>query len=290
MSICVSVAKTLFKMSGLKKYLKQETQWYMLRLEHPKPSDFYLSAWQTTRSVVPLLIWRTLLFLTSISIVISSMTYYIINGKIGYWFIYLTHWGLTVNTLTTAFSVFISARSYFVGPISAEFKLPWYIKVYWVLYNIGVPLAFLITIFYWSLLYEAGIEEELNHSLDVAIHGINSLVMFLLTASAAQPCRLLHFYQPLQFSVIYVIFGVIYYLAGGVEQEGNPWIYPVVNWANPGPTIGVVAITGLLLLLLHLLIVVMSRARDAIAGKFVKIQLGTQAEVVPLRQPGPSRT
>lgn len=36
----------------------------------------------------------------------------------------------------------------------AEFVLPWYVKTYWVLHNIAVPIAFLITIFYWTILYE----------------------------------------------------------------------------------------------------------------------------------------
>lgn len=116
--LSVRVTKTIVNMNALKRYFKQETKFVMLGLDHPKPSDFYLSAWQTTRSPVPLFIWRTLLFLTSIGIVISSMTFYIINGKFNYWFIYLTHWGLTMNTLATGFAVVISARCYFYGPIS----------------------------------------------------------------------------------------------------------------------------------------------------------------------------
>lgn len=281
----VKVTQTIVKMSAFMKYIKQETHVGMLGLEHAKPSDFYLSAWQTTRSPVPLLIWRTLLFLTSLSTVISSMTFYVMNDKFGYWFIYLTHWGLTINTLATGFATAVSARCYFYGPISAEFKLPWYVKVSWVLYNIAVPLAFLITIFYWSLLFEAGIEEELNHALDVAIHGINSLVMFMLMSSSLLPSRLLHIYQPLTFSVVYVTFGIIYYFAGGVEQEGNPWIYPVVNWANPGPTVGVVALTGLLLVILHSITVAFSVGRDKLSKKFLNATSPNVPEGVPLRQP-----
>ncbi|KAJ0182364.1 hypothetical protein K1T71_001733 [Dendrolimus kikuchii] len=273
-------------MSAIKTYFKEEMQWNMIGLEHSKTADFYLSAWQTTRSTVPLLFWRALLFLGSVGIVLSSMIIYILNGKFAFWFIYLTHWGLTVIVLATGFSTLISARCYFYGPISAEFKLPWYVKTYWVLFNISVPLAFLITIFYWTLLYEAGIEEELNHGLDVAVHGLNSVVMFLLLASASQPTRLVHVYHPLVFSLVYVIFGIIYHLAGGVDQKGSPWIYPVVNWANPGTTLGVVAATGILLIVLHLITVGLAAGRDAISKKYIRPDAAIKVEEgLPLRRP-----
>ncbi|CAH0695397.1 unnamed protein product [Spodoptera exigua] len=208
------------------------------------------------------------------------------NGSFGYWFIYLTHWGLMSILFATGFATAVSARCYLYGPISTEFKLPWYVKIYWTLFNIATPLAFLITIFYWTVLYEAGIEEELNHGLDVAVHGLNSLVMFLLLCSSAHPGRLLHIYQPLVFATIYMLFSVIYHAAGGTDQKGNAYIYPVVNWSEPGTTVLVVFITGLLLVVLHLVTLGLSALRDLVATRL--INRGAPAnpnEGVPLRQP-----
>ncbi|XP_075977652.1 protein rolling stone-like [Anticarsia gemmatalis] len=256
-------------MSAIKSYFKQEVKTSMLSLEHPKRTDFYLSCWQTTRSAVPVLIWRLILFLATLGIVLASAIIYILNGKFAYWFIYLTHWGLTSILLTTGFGVGVSARIYFYGPISAEFSLPWYVKTYWVLFNIATPVAFLITIFYWTLLFEAGIEEELNHGLDVAVHGLNSLIMLLLLLSSSQPSRLLHIYQPINFALVYMVFGVIYHFAGGTDQKGNAYIYPVVDWSQPGTTILVVVITGLLLICLHLLTMALSVARDSLSKRCV---------------------
>lgn len=34
----------------------------------------------------------------------------------------------------------------------ATFGLPWYTKMYWALFNTTVPMAFFITIYYYSLL------------------------------------------------------------------------------------------------------------------------------------------
>ncbi|KPJ16448.1 Protein rolling stone [Papilio machaon] len=271
-------------MSAIRSYFKEEGQLSMLGLECSKPSCFYLSAWQRNRSTTPLLVWRSLLFLTSLGILLSSMIMYGLKGKLGFWFIYLTHWGLTLNTVATAMSAAVSARCYFYGPIGAEFALPWYVKSYWVFYNSAVPIAFLITVFYWTILYEAGFEEELNHGLDVAVHGLNSLVMFLLLVSASQPSRLLHVCQPVIFGLTYAVFGAVYYFAGGVDTNGNTWIYPVINWAQPGSTMAMVAITGLLLVVLHLAVVGMANIRDAITARVIRRSIITHIEEgIPLR-------
>lgn len=64
----------------------------------------------------------------------------------------------------------------------------------------------------------AGVEEEPNHGLDVAVHGLNTVVMFLLLLTSSLPSRLLHIYQPIVFGLAYFFFGLIYYLAGGVDK------------------------------------------------------------------------
>ncbi|KAJ8736155.1 hypothetical protein PYW08_006811 [Mythimna loreyi] len=276
-------------MSAVKSYFVQEMKRSMLTLEHHKPTDFYLSCWQTTRSVVPLLIWRVLLFLTILGIVLSSIIIYALKGHFAYWFIYLTHWGLTSILFATGFALFVSARCYHYGPISTEFRLPWYVKAYWTLCNIATPMAFMITIFYWTVLYEAGFEEELNHKLDVSVHGLNSLVMLLLLLSSAHPVRLLHVYQPTLFGIVYVLFSVIYHFAGGTDKRGNAYIYPVVNWSEPSITILVVFLTTLLMLSLHLLTVGLAVARDQVISRWVRGSITARPdEGMPLRQPGTS--
>lgn len=53
--------------------------------------------------------------------------------------------------------------------------------------------------------------------LDVMLHGVNSLVMFVELIFSAHPSRLLHVMQPLYFAGAYMLFTVIYYFAGGVD-------------------------------------------------------------------------
>ncbi|XP_068627014.1 protein rolling stone-like [Battus philenor] len=273
-------------MSAIKSYFKNEGRLSMLGLECSEPSRFYCSAWQSNRSATPLLLWRMLLFLGSFGIVLTSMTMYGVRGKFGFWFIYLTHWGLTLNTLATGLAVAVSARCFLYGPISADLNLPWYVKSYWVFYNSAVPFAFLITVFYWTVLYEAGFEEELNHGLDVAVHGLNSLLMFLLLVSSSHPSRLFHLYHPIIFGLIYVVFGALYYIAGGLDPSGNTWIYPVIHWADPGPTMIMVIITAILLVSLHLAVVGLAAIRDAVASRFLRTSTVRPVEEgMPLRSP-----
>ncbi|XP_053612184.1 protein rolling stone-like [Plodia interpunctella] len=276
-------------MSAIKKYFKEQCQVRMCGLEHANPSEFYLSVWQTNRSATPLFVLRLILFLGSLAIVLASSILYIQSGIYGFWFIYLTHWGLTANVAATGFAALVSARSFFYGPTRTKHQLPWYVMTYWILYNIAAPVAFLITLFYWTVLFEAGVEEELNYGLDVAVHGLNSVVMFVLVVTSAQPTRLLHMYHPLGFSLVFFLFTLFYYLAGGVDVKQNPFVYSVLDWRHAGTTVGVGVLTGFLLVFLYLVTMLLSLGRDAIAKKFVKPSVYVNEEL-PLRQPTAEQT
>lgn len=271
-------------MEPLKKYFKSEFKVEMFLLDHPAASDFTLSCWQRNRQALPLLLWRGFIFLSSLTIALASMITFMISSIFGYWFIYLTHWGVLFIVLMSGFATGISVRCYLRGPIDAGLGLPWYIKTYWVLYNIAVPLALLITIFYWALLYDTGVEEELNMGLDIAVHGLNAVLVFMKLMSVRHRSRILHFYHPLIVALVYMIFGLIHYAAGGADQNGNHWIYPVINWADPGPTSLLVFMTALMLLGLHLLTVSLAAIRDATVNKFIKRDNDTpMPEVMPFR-------
>ncbi|XP_045446035.1 protein rolling stone-like [Melitaea cinxia] len=279
-------------MNTVKKYFKEECQLLMLSLGHPKTSDFFISVWQTTRSPLPLLVWRTLFFLSSLSIVITSLVYYIKSPvSVSFWFIYITHWGLVLNMFATGFGTAISARCYFYGPISAEFNLPWYVKTFWVLHNVSVPLAFLITLFYWTVLFNANFLEEMNQALDIAIHGINSLIMFIHHMTSSHPTRLLHLVHPFALALVYVFFNIIYYLAGGTDPLGQPFIYPVINWSQPGSATVVVIVTGLLLICLHFVTIGLGMARDAIANRILRPSVAVHVdEDIALHNTNPQTT
>lgn len=63
----------------------------------------------------------------------------------------------------------------------------------------------------------AGEEWDLDPVLDFFLHGMNSIIMFILFMTSRHPTRLMHFYFVLCIGVIYLAFSGIYYAAGGLD-------------------------------------------------------------------------
>ncbi|XP_047985637.1 protein rolling stone-like [Leguminivora glycinivorella] len=256
---------------GVKKYFKKEFQWSNFGLEYDIAPDFYLGCWQRNRSCVPLLCLRAILCAGNVAIVVASWALLAnVLSSHGFWWIYLTHWGIVANALTATFAFAISLKVYFSGPIESTFGLPWYIKLYWFLFNASVPVAFMITLFYWTFISGAFDIPGLNVTLDVFVHGINSVMMVLLLISARHPTRLLHFHHTVGFGIFYLIFNIIYYYAGGLDPNGNVWVYPMLDWSNPGPTVLVVVGVAIGLIILHCVVVLIALCRNHFSRRFRK--------------------
>ncbi|XP_045506486.1 protein rolling stone-like [Colias croceus] len=258
-------------MGAVKKYFKKQFQSSMFKLEYRTASDFYGSCFQSNDSYLPLLVIRGILFFGSIAIVISSIVLTARGGEGGYWPIFLTHWGIAANMICTGIGFAVSLHAYIKQPFGDDFELPWLVKVYWISSNIAIPLSFFITIFYWTLLSgfvsEDGGELEfaINKVLDIFIHAINSVVMFLLLVTARQPVYLLHFYHVVLFALVYLFFSVIYYAAGGTDMFGNPFVYPMLDWSNPGIAVLTGVFSAVLIIILHFLVSFIVVGRDALS-------------------------
>ncbi|XP_075975305.1 protein rolling stone-like [Anticarsia gemmatalis] len=253
---------------GAKRYFKNEFQTEKFFLEHDNAADFYLSCWQRNRSTLPLLFIRTILFVGCIAIWCSSMVLTAQMFDIGLWFIFLTHWGLMFNTAATGFAWAVSVRAFIRGPIDASIGLPWYVKAYWVMFNMAIPVAFFITLFYWAMLTELSVDYAMDPVLDVFIHGINSVVMFVLAVTARHPTRFLHFYFSIGIGLVYLVFTLIFHFAGGLSPFGTSWIYPMLDWDKPGPTMLVVVGSALGLIIMHCILVGITAGRDRLTRRF----------------------
>ncbi|XP_068626886.1 protein rolling stone-like [Battus philenor] len=254
-------------MRVIKGYFRDQLQLQMFMLEHEDVSEFYLSAFQRKRSALPLLILRTIICFGCIAILISSAVLSINFMPLPYWPIFLTHWGLVLNTIAAAFGVLVSSKAYFQGSIDSLYGLPCYVKMYWAMTNISTTIAFFITVFYWSFL-SMDVDEEYaaNRTLDIFIHAVNAILMFVLLTSARQPMRLLHVYQPISVAVIYLIFSVIYYYAGGTNPgTDGTYIYPPLDWSLPGLAMITVALSLVLLIILHAISACLVIIRDKLS-------------------------
>ncbi|CAH2050721.1 unnamed protein product, partial [Iphiclides podalirius] len=243
------------------------------------------------------LYWRVPIFVWALTTTIWSILCF--WGSTDKFLLYMTHWGLLLILIESFFGIIAAGKNYcelsghtttlstskavnkrakssdygsFNEPLKNENMkpaLPWYLKGYWILYNISIPVAFLITVFYWAILNTSvkKINYAPNPVLDVMLHGVNSLVMLVELTMSGHPSRLLHIMQPLYFALVYLIFTLTYYIAGGLDPWGHVFIYPVLDWSKPEQTLVVAVLTGLFLALMHVLAVAIATARDLIARR-----------------------
>ena len=103
--------------------------------------------------------------------------------------------------------------------VSQDIPLFWYHKALWVLYNIASTAAVLVTIAFWTFFGGAS-------AMSLFTHGINSVLAVLETMLSSVPVRLFHVAYPMLYSIVYVIFTVIYWAAG------EPSIYPMTDYTG----------------------------------------------------------
>lgn len=176
--------------------------------------------WQTRTKSKIFLIYRLALSIFYTVVVIMSIhnhvTYY---APIGYYFIYLTNWGIMMCMLCTALGAALVTTWHFHPELAQKVRpgndMPHVFAFYWGLHNITLILSLMITILYWGIIYNE--ETDKLDAVNLLTHGTNSVFMFLDLIIVAHPVRLLHVVQPLAFGLVYGIFTLIYYLAGGVD-------------------------------------------------------------------------
>ncbi|XP_063823660.1 uncharacterized protein LOC135073406 [Ostrinia nubilalis] len=143
-------------MGATREYFKDQFSVNKLTLDHGNASEFYVGWWQTGQSAVHLLCLRLILFLGCIGIFTTSLVMTSEAFSLNYWAIYMTHWGVFMIMVTSGLAFMVSLIACINGDIDADFGLPWYVRVYWASLVITVPVAYFITIFYYSFLTALG--------------------------------------------------------------------------------------------------------------------------------------
>ena len=73
-------------------------------------------------------------------------------------------------------------------------------------------------------------------AIDIEMHLINSIYVIINVCVTGMPVRLLHVWFSVLFALVYSLFSLFYFLAGGTNHNGNPYIYPAIDWRNAGST------------------------------------------------------
>ncbi|XP_039952643.1 protein rolling stone isoform X1 [Bactrocera tryoni] len=211
--------------------LAKEFQREKFSLTHEPTEVFFKSQWQSQPKSIIWLIYRWLLAATFAVGVLGSLIQTFAEGK---WFIYLTDWGFFLCMYTSVFGAILV--TIFYCSKDNVFVPPWALKLYWASYWTTLSLATLITFIYWIFIFPTD-NQSAWEVYNLWAHGFNSILMIMDHMLVAFPVRLLHSVYPLCLGLIYGIFTVIYYWAGGVDPFGNRFIYEILDWSNAGGAI-----------------------------------------------------
>ncbi|XP_062127035.1 protein rolling stone [Drosophila sulfurigaster albostrigata] len=204
--------------------------------DHDTPDVFVKSQWQTCTKSMAYLFYRWFMALFFIGVVIESM-WPQADDETSYWlyFIYMTNWGIWMCMLTNLLGAILVTIWHYHPEYSDKLlnMEAWLspFRIYWSMHIITLVLSIVITIIYWSILYDAN--ESALDATNVLTHGFNSICMFIDLWIVAHPLRLLHAFLPVVFGVIYAIFSYIYQMCGGINKKGKPYIYHVIDWSQP---------------------------------------------------------
>jgi magnesium-transporting ATPase (P-type) len=182
------------------------------------------------------------------------------------WLIYLTNWDLLLG-LTQALigAVLVSQRWQLQKAInfdSCNITFGFTEWLYWFLYVVTTNIAIGVTVSYWFAVYNPEIHEL--DPLNIMMHVCNSVLMLVDLFVTSIPFRLRNFWWCLSIVIFYLIFSVIYYVAGGLDKYGYHYIYKILDWKRPARTLLVCAGGLTFVTLLHCVICMLADMRNRV--------------------------
>lgn len=186
----------------------------------------------------------------------------------GLWFIYLTNWTFTAMVIYFALCVLGTHQAHALLAKEEEEKarapdiemevvkrqeeeeegaeeekggskrthphMPWWIRLAWMLQEAVFAGSFMVTVLYWSLLYDP---DKGTRFTGVFLHLIHFLIMFVDRMLTRQPCYPLHFWVTPLYATVYSLWSLLHYGANIGNGYGAGYIYSVLDWKDPGSTI-----------------------------------------------------
>ncbi|XP_055639296.1 protein rolling stone-like [Toxorhynchites rutilus septentrionalis] len=240
---------------------------------HMPAEEFVKSQWQSRTKSTVFLLYRLSLAIFFTAVVVNSLVEGVGPDDWGKYFIYLTHWGILMCMATTVMGAALVARWYFHPEYSDKIcdceEMPATFKIYWMMHNITLIVSICITIIYWSILHNEEMPVDANNIL---IHATNCVFMFIDLIIVAYPVRIWHMVQPICFGLIYCLFSVVYFLFGGTDKKGRPFIYNVLDWQTPGRSMVTVVGTITLAIIVHVLMFFVYKLRNSIYLRFFNLK------------------
>lgn len=187
----------------------------------------------------------------------------------GFWFIYLTHWSLTVETVYFCFATYTARQAQILIKESAATtsqsdifvstgheKLPWFVNATWILMHVEMPASLMVFLMYWTLDNPIYNLQYIPKFLGFFVHGINFFICLFDLFLGRNVFYLKHVGWFLAYSFLYVLWSLVHHWAkigtyGSCvvddptnmdSDDGTKYpadecpIYAVLNWHKPTAT------------------------------------------------------
>ena len=111
-------------------------------------------------------------------------------------------------------------------------SISWYHRILWILFTISTETAVAITLLFWTVLYNSGMDIGDD---DIAMHLLNGLLAYFDLWITGIPVRIYHFYLACLFGCVYSGFTGIHYATLVISNATSP-IYPVLDYSSQPST------------------------------------------------------
>lgn len=183
--------------------------------EYKTPKDFVQSQWQTREKSVVFLVYRWCIACFFIFSVFVSAATSAARGELFSYFIYLTHWNLVCSMISMVYAACLTTL-YHMDRFSFTDQMNRVLKLAWFLSTSSNMYAFLVTLIYWSVLFNS--EKAVVDLNNIVVHATNSLMVLINLAVIKQPERFGLFVYPLSCGCIYLFFCWFYPFLGGKNK------------------------------------------------------------------------
>lgn len=191
--------------------------------------------------------------------------------------IYLSRWNLFATMITTVMGACL-VTNYHLRRLDDTARMRTVLRFYWFLCNNSVVFACVISSIYWTLLYRGG-HSSLNNYL---VHGTNSLFLIIDLFVIRHPHRMSLFVYPMSFGALYMFFTIIYTFLGGIDRDGNNFVYPILDWKNDPQKATVVGVGCVIFLgAVHAMICVVHRIRNEVHRCLMGKQMKPNDRILP---------
>ncbi|XP_011679919.2 protein rolling stone [Strongylocentrotus purpuratus] len=109
-------------------------------------------------------------------------------------------------------------------------------QLQWLLFNIAITSSIIVTLVYWPILRPM-IPEDMKPPLylDMSIHLFTSIFCLLDLFITKVTIKFHHVIYPALYLIVYGLFAIFYWVAGGTDPYGDLYIYPIIDFENaPG--------------------------------------------------------